>query len=203
MQDKCSVPACQGNYDVSNKVAVFGFPTDKDMRGKWLQAIPRKNFKIRWNSKTDLGTEFQNVAETSIVFKQEPEESVDEPLQLVIGQVFSAEELLSSPVHHLQENTTNSSSTYNIPPVPENVLPIANPDSTNLDQTPATHVSNKTAPKRKINDAELDANGINPDASQSKLCRRAKPSMSPKRNINLHQHAGISKKSTGRSTLPT
>ncbi|CAL1277787.1 unnamed protein product [Larinioides sclopetarius] len=47
----CSVPACRGNYDAENKVHVFGFPSDKDLRDKWLRAIPRKDFTITNNSK--------------------------------------------------------------------------------------------------------------------------------------------------------
>ncbi|KAF8789581.1 THAP domain-containing protein 2 [Argiope bruennichi] len=51
MPFKCSVPACRGNYDEENKVSVFGYPIDEDLRKKWLLAIPRKNFTITKNSK--------------------------------------------------------------------------------------------------------------------------------------------------------
>ncbi|CAL1264091.1 unnamed protein product [Larinioides sclopetarius] len=358
MPCKCSVPACRGNYDETNRVAVFGFPNDKCLREKWLHAIPRKDFNITKNSKvcekhfkdsevlrnttfyiektgetlsapmkrpklkenavpsifpdcssympsssairqsppkkqqqleeqvcelhfepnqvlreasaydprtgrtltaplmiprlrkgavptlfmpppgtpaktgmgprklatkrkknqskegtaeegtesteenklvnllqTDLGTELQNVAGTSVVIKQERDESLKQPPQLVIGTVLGAEELLSS---------SSNSSFINIAlPVPENTFPIANPDSIN--QTPATDISNKPAQERKINDSKLDANDATLNASQAKLSQRAKSSMSPKRNCKrkLHPPAGTSKKSAVHSTLPT
>lgn len=47
----CSVPACRGNYDKDNKVHVFSFPTDKDLREKWVRAIPREDFVVSKNSK--------------------------------------------------------------------------------------------------------------------------------------------------------
>ncbi|CAL1264087.1 unnamed protein product [Larinioides sclopetarius] len=144
---------------------------------------------------TDLGTELQNVAGTSVVIKQERDESLKQPPQLVIGTVLGAEELLSS---------SSNSSFINIAlPVPENTFPIANPDSIN--QTPATDISNKPAQERKINDSKLDANDATLNASQAKLSQRAKSSMSPKRNCKrkLHPPAGTSKKSAVHSTLPT
>ncbi|CAL1299448.1 unnamed protein product [Larinioides sclopetarius] len=51
MPCKCSVSACRGNYDEANKVAVFSFPNDENLRAQWLRAIPRKDFKVTKNSK--------------------------------------------------------------------------------------------------------------------------------------------------------
>ncbi|CAL1277369.1 unnamed protein product, partial [Larinioides sclopetarius] len=48
---KRSVPACRGNYEEANKVAVFSFPTDECLKEKWLRAIPRKYFYVTKNSK--------------------------------------------------------------------------------------------------------------------------------------------------------
>ncbi|CAL1289202.1 unnamed protein product, partial [Larinioides sclopetarius] len=50
MTCKCSVPACRGNYDEANKVAVFSFPNDENLRAQWLRAIPRKDFNVTKNS---------------------------------------------------------------------------------------------------------------------------------------------------------
>lgn len=44
MVNKCCVPGCVGNYDAENKVHIFKFPADEDLRIKWLQAIKRDNF---------------------------------------------------------------------------------------------------------------------------------------------------------------
>ncbi|KAF8771821.1 hypothetical protein HNY73_019191 [Argiope bruennichi] len=52
MSYKCSVPACHGNYDEENKVAVFGYPTDEALKEKWLHAIPIKIFASTKNSKS-------------------------------------------------------------------------------------------------------------------------------------------------------
>ncbi|GBM79218.1 hypothetical protein AVEN_60866-1 [Araneus ventricosus] len=58
---RCSVPACRGNYDESNKVSVFGFPNDERLREKWLHAIPRKDFNITKNSKVSLKDDYLEV----------------------------------------------------------------------------------------------------------------------------------------------
>lgn len=36
---------CRGNYDESEKISVFMFPTDADKRRLWTSKIPRENFK--------------------------------------------------------------------------------------------------------------------------------------------------------------
>ena len=42
---KCCVPGCRSNYDKENtKYSCFSFPKDKQLREKWLSAIPRKDF---------------------------------------------------------------------------------------------------------------------------------------------------------------
>ncbi|CAL1282490.1 unnamed protein product [Larinioides sclopetarius] len=51
MPCKCSVPACRGNYDEANKVAVFSFPNDENLRAEWLRAIPWKDLNVKKNSK--------------------------------------------------------------------------------------------------------------------------------------------------------
>ncbi|CAL1299572.1 unnamed protein product [Larinioides sclopetarius] len=58
---KCSVPACRGNYDEANKVAVFSFLNDENLRAQWLRAIPRKDFKM-----AACPTLETSIAETSI-----------------------------------------------------------------------------------------------------------------------------------------
>ncbi|GBO38635.1 hypothetical protein AVEN_122173-1 [Araneus ventricosus] len=63
MPCKCSVPACRGNYDASNKVAVFNFPNDERLREKWLHAIPRKDFNITKNYKINFSIGFFRVCE--------------------------------------------------------------------------------------------------------------------------------------------
>jgi hypothetical protein len=46
MVNKCCIPRCSGNYATGEKVHVFKFPKDDNMREKWLKAIHRENFKI-------------------------------------------------------------------------------------------------------------------------------------------------------------
>jgi hypothetical protein len=46
MVNKCCVPRCSGNYATGEKVHVFKFPKDDNMREKWLKSIHRENFKI-------------------------------------------------------------------------------------------------------------------------------------------------------------
>ncbi|KAJ2953599.1 hypothetical protein O0L34_g1205 [Tuta absoluta] len=38
---KCIVPRCNGNYNRENKVSVFSFPKDENLRRLWISAIPR------------------------------------------------------------------------------------------------------------------------------------------------------------------
>lgn len=44
MPNKCCVPGCKGNYNPNQKVPVFSFPRDSELRRKWTCAIPRKDF---------------------------------------------------------------------------------------------------------------------------------------------------------------
>ncbi|CAG9773624.1 unnamed protein product [Ceutorhynchus assimilis] len=45
MPRKCCVLGCRSNYDgTSEKVSVFQFPIDKDLKDKWLEAINRKDY---------------------------------------------------------------------------------------------------------------------------------------------------------------
>lgn len=44
MPFKCCVPGCKGNYKIGLKVHVFSFPSNKEVRRKWRNAIPRKDF---------------------------------------------------------------------------------------------------------------------------------------------------------------
>ncbi|KAI8767499.1 THAP domain-containing protein 1 [Biomphalaria glabrata] len=44
MVNKCCVPFCKGNYNKETKAHVFQFPKDEDLKKKWLEAIPRKDF---------------------------------------------------------------------------------------------------------------------------------------------------------------
>ncbi|CAL1265799.1 unnamed protein product, partial [Larinioides sclopetarius] len=41
----------RGNYDEANKVAVFSFPNDENLRAEWLRAIPWKDLNVKKNSK--------------------------------------------------------------------------------------------------------------------------------------------------------
>ena len=40
----CCVPNCKGNYHNGPKVHVFGFPSDEDLKRKWINAIQWENF---------------------------------------------------------------------------------------------------------------------------------------------------------------
>lgn len=46
MVNKYCVPGCNGNYsaDDTSKVHVFKFPTNEEVKQKWLTALRRKNF---------------------------------------------------------------------------------------------------------------------------------------------------------------
>jgi hypothetical protein len=51
MPHHCCVPGCRGNYLATKehafeKVSVFHFPSDPQMRGKWLRMIPRDNLVV-------------------------------------------------------------------------------------------------------------------------------------------------------------
>ena len=51
MPFKCCVPECYGKYDdtkdrVGEKVSVFKFPDDPDLRAKWIRMIPRKDYTV-------------------------------------------------------------------------------------------------------------------------------------------------------------
>ena len=51
MPDKCCVTGCRGNYRASKehpeeKVSVFRFPADEEMRAKWIRQIPRQNLIV-------------------------------------------------------------------------------------------------------------------------------------------------------------
>ncbi|XP_077558528.1 uncharacterized protein LOC144174001 isoform X2 [Haemaphysalis longicornis] len=46
MPDKCCVPKCRGNYASENKVHIFKFPKEEDLRQAWLRAIPRENLVV-------------------------------------------------------------------------------------------------------------------------------------------------------------
>jgi hypothetical protein len=55
MPDRCCVPGCRGNYDatkecVEQKVSVFKFPDDPELRAKWLRMIPRQDYSITKNT---------------------------------------------------------------------------------------------------------------------------------------------------------
>lgn len=50
MGRKCSVPLCKSNYDNSEKISTFCFPSDPELRNKWLSNIKRKDFVITKNS---------------------------------------------------------------------------------------------------------------------------------------------------------
>ena len=51
MPRKCCVPGCRGNYkttasNIEEKVSVFTFPADDELRAKWIKAIPRKDLQV-------------------------------------------------------------------------------------------------------------------------------------------------------------
>lgn len=45
MPRKCCVPQCRGNYDETEKISVFKFPSDPEKRNTWIRKIPRANFQ--------------------------------------------------------------------------------------------------------------------------------------------------------------
>ncbi|XP_046392184.1 THAP domain-containing protein 5-like [Ischnura elegans] len=44
MVNKCCVPHCRGNYAGGEKVSVFRFPEEDELKKKWIRRIPRENF---------------------------------------------------------------------------------------------------------------------------------------------------------------
>ena len=51
MPEKCCVPGCRGNYEATaeyeeEKVSVFRFPKDPELRVKWIRLIPRQNLTV-------------------------------------------------------------------------------------------------------------------------------------------------------------
>jgi hypothetical protein len=55
MPYKCCIPECRGNYDATeersdDKVSVFRFPDDPDLRAKWIRMIPRKDYPVTENT---------------------------------------------------------------------------------------------------------------------------------------------------------
>ena len=47
MPSRCCVPCCKGNYDSlgsAGRVTVFRFPTNFDLRNKWIKQINRRNY---------------------------------------------------------------------------------------------------------------------------------------------------------------
>lgn len=51
MVNKCCVPRCRGNYRNGPKVHAFSFPSNAELRQKWLDAIPRQYFQPGKHSK--------------------------------------------------------------------------------------------------------------------------------------------------------
>ena len=51
----CCVPGCRGNYrgtkeHPEEKVSVFRFPNDSELRAKWIRMIPRENLQVTENT---------------------------------------------------------------------------------------------------------------------------------------------------------
>ena len=51
MPEKCCVPGCRGNYEGTaehdqEKVSIFRFPKDPELRAKWIRLIPRENLFV-------------------------------------------------------------------------------------------------------------------------------------------------------------
>jgi len=51
MPEKCCVPGCRGNYEGTaehdqEKVSIFRFPKDPELRAKWIRLIPRENLLV-------------------------------------------------------------------------------------------------------------------------------------------------------------
>ncbi|XP_047112066.1 THAP domain-containing protein 5-like [Schistocerca piceifrons] len=44
MPRRCCMPNCSGNYDNGPKVSVFYFPSDENLRRKWLSAVHRQDW---------------------------------------------------------------------------------------------------------------------------------------------------------------
>ena len=50
----CSIPGCKTGYKScksEEKVALFGFPSNEELKQQWISAIPRKNWAITKNHK--------------------------------------------------------------------------------------------------------------------------------------------------------
>ena len=50
----CCIPGCKTGYKScksEEKVALFGFPSNEELKQKWISAIPRKNWTIKKNHK--------------------------------------------------------------------------------------------------------------------------------------------------------
>ena len=50
----CCAPNCKGNYHNGPKVHVFGFPSDENLKRKWINAIRRENFIPSGTSKVRI-----------------------------------------------------------------------------------------------------------------------------------------------------
>lgn len=50
MPQKCCVPGCKSNYSSQEYVSVFTFPSDPDLKEKWIQQIGRKDYVVNKNS---------------------------------------------------------------------------------------------------------------------------------------------------------
>ncbi|CAG5129678.1 unnamed protein product [Candidula unifasciata] len=50
MPHKCCVPGCRSNYRGQKYVSVFTFPSDADLKEKWLELIGRRDYVVSKNS---------------------------------------------------------------------------------------------------------------------------------------------------------
>ena len=71
MPNYCSVPNCRGYYKTRPKVSVFIFPSDPELRGKWICAFMREEFEPTKNSKVRIIEELMTVCSKkfSVLFK--------------------------------------------------------------------------------------------------------------------------------------
>ncbi|BFZ14274.1 hypothetical protein BsWGS_17314 [Bradybaena similaris] len=50
MPCKCCVPGCRSNYRGQEYISMFTFPTDPDLKDKWLELIGQKDYIVKKNS---------------------------------------------------------------------------------------------------------------------------------------------------------
>nr|CAH7769842.1 unnamed protein product [Callosobruchus chinensis] len=82
MPYKCCVPGCRGNYAKGERVHVFSFPTDTELRKRWISAVHRENFLPTQNSRVcHLHFEKNNILWESSFYDERTGVTVTAPLK--------------------------------------------------------------------------------------------------------------------------